>query len=471
MKFPRRIISVILCLCLCCPMVNTFADTIIPKGVTLKSDKVRELPEGENLLAGKVPLYFDFIPPIKTNVERTMLPPSTYMTDGDLNTDWLDSRKVFADYNNGDPIVYSNGEAQCSIIYFLEKVTDITKICLVNHPNPPLMTGKYEIYASKDLRTLFWRGSLVASIENFEPMDRQILDCNLKDITFVAIKVIYPAQPGSQDDVLKLTETKNNHYTRINEFAIYGTEGEKSEYPVIKNECSKTIVSKTAPISEGINITDNFLYRKTPEAYRNSGSGESKITLNDTTSLTDGYTVISENSKDWLVSAQKFAKRDQDKVVTMLGSDSYYVDVRLDAGEQKELGMFYIKHHYTLALRTYHYKIFASSSTDNLTSDSSLIAECYNTDASQEQYFMVANGETVKARYYTIRVYDPCFDYSAKVLDGTLSDVEKSVFFFFCPLLSDIGRTKQKSSDTEITRQSLINQQLVRFRLLLSAIV
>ena len=415
----KKLLCIILSFCLCCPMVNTFADTITSKGVTLQSDTVRKLPKGENLLSGKVPLYVDYIPPNKSYTERTMLPQNTNMTDGDVGTNWIDYKKVFADYNNGDPIIYSNGEAQCRIIYFLEKVTDITKICLINHTYQPLMTGKYEIYASKDLRTLFWRRSLVASIENFEPKDRQILDCDFKDIIFVAINVIYPAQPDSKDVVLKLTETTNNHYPRINEFAIYGTEGEKSEYPVIKNECSKTIVSKTTPVSKGINITDNFLYQKTPEAYCNSGSGEIEIELKDTTSLTDGYT---ENSTDWRVSALKFAKRDQDKIVSILGSDSYYVDVRLDAGEQKELGMFYIKHHSTLALRTYHYKIFASSSMNNLTSDSSLIAECYNTDASQEQYFMVANGETVKARYYTIRVYDPCFDYSGKVLASTLDD-------------------------------------------------
>ena len=159
MKNFSKLLCIILSLCLCCPAVNVFAASTTASGVTLQSDNVRELPEGENLISGELPIYVDYQPPNRSYLERTELPESTKMTDGDVNTDWLSSKLVFADYKNGNPEYYGDGEAKCYITFFLDNVIDITKMCIVHHQQFVLRTAKYELYAAKDLRTLYWPGS------------------------------------------------------------------------------------------------------------------------------------------------------------------------------------------------------------------------------------------------------------------------------------------------------------------------
>ncbi len=424
MKHIKKILSLILCLSLFCPAFSVASESSTSKEATVQMDAVRELPVGKNVLSDKIPLYVDYIPAGKTYVERTTLPTNVNLTDGNTSSEWLDSKLTFADYNGGDPVVYSNGEAQCLITFFLDKVTDIYKMCVINHPNKPLMTGKYEIYAAKDLRTLYLKNSRVAHIENLEALDRQLIKCDIKDACFIGIKVIYPCQPGSTDSVLELTEKKNNHYPRFCEFAVYGSEGETATYPATTNTCDKTVVSEISPVTEEIDITTNFLYGNTStEAYYGSSDGEKKIYTNDNKFLTDGVTnITASSSEDYRVSAVKFAKRDENDIVTTIGSENHYVDIRIDAGSVEELGMFYIKSHATQALRLMHYKIFASANVDDRTSASSLIAECYNNNGSQDQYFMVPDNNTIKARYFTIRVYDPCFDYSSNLFLKTEQD-------------------------------------------------
>ena len=427
MKKLTRLLSIMLCLCLVCPAVNTFAASSTASGVTITSDNDRTLPSGENLLLGQLPIYVEYTPPNQTYIQKENLPENTNMTDGKPATDWFISKMVFAEYKNDSPVYYRNGEANCCITYFLDNVTDITKICLINHSTVSLRTSKYEIYVAKDLKTLYGAESRIAYVENLDAKDRQIINCNnvqiAQDAIFVGIKILSPVQESAATD-FEVSATLNNHYPRICEFAIYGNEGELAEYPAVTNTSNKTVVSTTPPITDELNLKDssiNFLEGATLTAYKYSSnaSGEEKMDEGNTTTqyLTDGDITTS----DYHITTVKFATRDDNGLVTVHGSDTHYVDVRLDAGSPQELGALYIRHHNTKELRTMHYKIFASSSSDK-PSNSDLIAECFNGDATQDQYFMVSKGQSITARYYTIRVYDPCFDYNSKHLQNKGND-------------------------------------------------
>ena len=427
MKNFSKLLCILLCLCIACPVVSVFAESTTASGVTLQMDKIRELPEGNNLISGKLPYQVDYIPPGKGHVETTYLPENEQITDGDVNTDWLDSKKVFADYNNGDPIIYTNGESRCDLVYHLDKVTDISKICMIHHSASALMTEKYEIYASGELRTLFWPKNKVAYVENPDSMDRQILECNIQDVAYFAVRILCPTQIGDTSNTLEVTATKNNHYPRINELAIYGTEGDYAPSPYAENSCSKTELMEVAPNGEALDMTKSLFYGLEPKAYKYKeklfgflGTGEESVAANSKTALTDGDLTI--NGADWHVSSYKFAKRDSAGNVTVNGSDTHYIDIKLDLDSSQPLGVFYIRQHGTNGLRTMHYKVFASTTTNKRTAAESLIAEVRNNNGSLDHYFLVPEGQKINARYYTIRVYDPCYDYSAPALQALTDD-------------------------------------------------
>ena len=419
----RKIFCIILCLCLCCPAVNTFAASSTISGLTLKMDKVRELPAGENLIGGKLPYQINYVTPGKSYVETTFLPEGSGINDGDVNTEWNDHTKVFADYNSGNPIVYTDG-SRCDLIFYLDKVTDISKICLINHSTAALMAEKYEIYASSDHRDLFYPKNKIAYVHNPDSMDRQILEGSIKGVAFFGLRIIYPTQIGDTSDVLKITEYVNNHYPRICELAIYGNEVADAPSVNATNTCNKTELKETFSIANELEFTNsssNLFYNLTASVYAKYGDEfAGTIYPSNSTALTDGN--ISRGSADWLVYDKKFAAKDSSGNVVVIGSDNQYVDVRINARSAKNLGMFYIRHHDNQALRTMHYKVFATNDSSNRTAAENLIAEVYNNNGSQEHFLVVPKGKTINARYYTIRIYDPCYNYSDAILSGIETD-------------------------------------------------
>ena len=152
MKKCKRILCLLLCLCLCCPVFSLFARA---SAATVQTDNLRQLPAGTNLIANKLHYRVDYKSPSDSCVKTTYFHENASLTDGDLSTDWHDAQYVFADYNGGNPVIYTGGECRCDIVYCLDKVTDISKICLINHQNASLSTERYEIYASSELRSLF----------------------------------------------------------------------------------------------------------------------------------------------------------------------------------------------------------------------------------------------------------------------------------------------------------------------------
>ena len=263
----KKILCIILCLCLCCPSFSAFAESTTVSGLTLKMDKVRELPAGKNLIGGKLPYQVNYIPPGEGYVETTFLPESLNISDGDVNTDWLDSKKVFAKYNNGNPIIYTDGSSRCDLIFYLDKVTDISKIFLINHSKAALMTEKYEIYASSEYRKLFYPENKIAYFHNPDSMDRQILEGDIKGVAYFGLRILCPTQIGDTAGVLNVTATSNNHYPRICELAIYGNEVADAPSIYATNTCSKTEIMTTSPVAEGLDKTKSFLYGIDAKAY------------------------------------------------------------------------------------------------------------------------------------------------------------------------------------------------------------
>ena len=424
MKNFSKLLCIILSLCLCCPAVTIFAASTTVSGLTLKMDKVRELPAGENLIGGKLPYQINYVPPGKSNIETTFLPEGSGINDGDVNTEWNDHTKVFADYNGGSPIVYTDGSSRCDLVFYLDKVTDITKICLINHSMAALMAEKYEIYASSDHRELFYPKNKIAYVHNPDSMDRQILEGSIKGVAYFGLRILYPTQIGDTSDVLKITEYVNNHYPRICELAIYGNEVADAPSVNATNTCNKTELMETFPIANELEFTNsssNLFYNLTASVYAKYGDEyEGPISSSNQAALTDGN--ISRGSADWLAHEKKFAAKDSSGNIVVIGSDEQYLDVIITARSAKNLGMFYIRHHDNQALRTMHYKVFATNNSSNRTAAENLIAEVYNNDGSQEHFLVVPKGTTINARYYTIRIYDPCYNYSDSILSGLETD-------------------------------------------------
>lgn len=121
MKKTKFIVSVCLVInlffsCFHLPFANAITESLI-------SDNLRALPTdmGESIIAGQLPLYVDYACGIDAVSTRDVYPTKFQMTNGNIADDWFYSQAKFADYNDGDPIIYKNGEAFCNITFKLKK--------------------------------------------------------------------------------------------------------------------------------------------------------------------------------------------------------------------------------------------------------------------------------------------------------------------------------------------------------------
>ncbi len=420
MNFLKRALCVLMCFCLCVPSLDAIADTITTVDVNLQMDKVRALPEGygKSLLSDKLPLYMDYKSATAGNFTRTFVADSTdnfNITNGNTDDSWHMTKQVFADYNGGSPKIYKDGEAACRFTFKLDCVTSVTAICLINHPTSVLMAEKYEIYASSEYRKLFWTENRVAYVNNPDSCDRQLLTLNKNDVVYVGINIIFPCQTDVDTGIITLNASTNNYYPRISEFAVYGIEGDEVEFPSLQNTVGKTVLQPSLSDGASLDLSQSFLSGVSPKIYTKSTGGsvvDRTATTTTNAYLTDG----SINSGDWQGYSQRFAVS-ENGIQKIVGGENHYLDIVFDAGSEKELSVFYLRNHDRMSLRTAHYKLFASNNpysttSGGLTADTNLIGECYNSIGAQDNYFIVPEGNTLKARYYCIRIYDSCFDYS-----------------------------------------------------------
>lgn len=417
MKKRHKLLSLILCICLILPGFTYFvsaADT----GVVVESDNQRALPTdmGENLVANQLPLYADFYEHNNATAERTVNLDNFNITNGVLGDSWHHSQANFADFIDGNPVIYNDGSAYFNITFRLKKTTKLSGICVLHHPTRDMVTGIYELYASTDYRKLYWEENMIAHIDNDTADCRQIVTCNISEVNYVGMKFIYPAQLDANSEAMQVTASKNNHYPRLSEFSVYGKEQEtRAEYPEVTNLSSKTVVSEEPKNADILDMKDSFLYGvKETVTYRDGGTTDKTGTTNSDR-LTDGDIT----NGDWYTSNLRFFQKSSTGVVTNNTEKSnYYVDINFDAGAEKSLGLFHISNHKNTALRLMHYKIYASNNSESIVSDANLIADCYNYNGARDHYFTVPEGKEIKARYYTVRVFDPCFDYSSRQFWG-----------------------------------------------------
>lgn len=191
---------------------------VVKSGVT--EDNLLEIPSDNLLKSEKI-------------VASSNIFNSENLEDGSVNTD-CNSSKLFADYNNGAPVIHDDGTCSFTLYYDLGKRMNISKALVLNHLLLPLRTWKYELYAGNQSGTLFDENNKVADFTNGIGTRRQIFnfaDDTVKSKRYFGIKVIYPCfDRNNSFDVTNVTETQNNIYTRLSEFRVYGTpSGEQEE--------------------------------------------------------------------------------------------------------------------------------------------------------------------------------------------------------------------------------------------------
>ncbi len=424
MKIIKKLLSLVLCIGIVFSNFTYFVSGETAD-VVVSYDNLRSFPEnyGKNLLANKLPIFMDYYYVDRGNPVRTFVADSTdncNITNGDFSDSWHVTKQVFADYNGGNPIIYSNGETTCKFTFKLDKVTDLSAICMINHPTRAYMAEKYEIYASNEYRKLFWQESKVAYVNNPDSRDRQLITLDKKGVVYVGINVIFPCQIGAESEIT-LNAENNYYYPRFSEFGVFGTEGEEASFPTLTNLSNKTVAKDELLGEETIDLSKSFLKGVLSQVYvrgiDDSEAIDQTNTVPTNANLTDGNLVT-----DWQGYVQKFAKL-ENGLKKPVDNDNHYIDIVLDAGSEKELRLFYLRNHSRMALRTARYKIFASNkpySTNSygVATNSNMIADCYNNTGAQDNYFLVPEDKTIKARYYCIRIYDSCFDYGEKVFEN-----------------------------------------------------
>ncbi len=445
MKNLKKYLAFIMCFSIIASMANVVPMVVAYEGASVEFYNDQDIPTdlGENLIAGEMPMYGEFNSISAPNsVTEVLYPGSANITNGKTGDSSDFSGIRFAKSNeDGTTTFYDDGSVYYKIIYHLEKTIDIEKICLINHKNETLVTGMYEIYASRYRHELFSKDSKIIGVNNTENYNfKQIITCSdIKNINYFALKIIRPCSDSPKGGI-------GNAYPRISELCIYGDEHEKREViPQIENSCEKTNVSTSFEGSQLLDLKDpgkNFLYGKNEtnggirssytqwysewvwDYSTDSGRYEQVHRTMQYTTITQTADNVSKLTDGDVSTAGQcrysFISHDG---TSHIDDDDYYVDLLFDAGDEQELGLFYIKHHPTKALRTMHYRVYAFNElrpddSHYLYKDSDIIADCVNYSGVQDHYITVAKGHTVKARYYLIRIFNPCYDYTAGVLQG-----------------------------------------------------
>ena len=147
------------------------------------------------------------------------------LTDNDINTP--------VGFNNPTVRIHEKDDTISMHIYYdLGTTYSIEKLLWNNHKDKGLETGKYEIYASKDVNSLFLSRSKVLSYDNMVDGPNgttvsQLFTLKNEVIArYVSFHITYPIS----DWDYRITTTENNlSYPRLSELGVYGTEWDKPD--------------------------------------------------------------------------------------------------------------------------------------------------------------------------------------------------------------------------------------------------
>jgi len=426
------------------------------------SDNTTTLPEGygESVVANQQPSYIHYIEEYTSSGELTIrrqtkkYDEDINLTDGKTNADWRYGSAKFAKVVDGAIQKYTDlypGSYYMSITFTLKQITDITGFSIVHHGTPALRVSQYEIYASDYYGTLYFPENKIATIDNTNADQRQVLSgiTGAEDSLYFGIKIINPVNESATTGANYLTSA-SNWYPRIYELCVYGEE--KGTSPIMagisNGTATKTTVSATCDY-EQIDWTSEEQLQKNKLLGKTSEIVYSSVALSDKGYCDSGSSTSTANftdgsvSTDWASSTFPFNYEDSSgNAAYYRNNEHHYMDIFFDAGASIDVGMMYIRNHNNQDLRPAHYQIWASNSSSDYTEwqktyersgyfwnytytqthslgSATLLADCYNYTSQADNYFFPTDDLTGTYRYFLIRVLDVCHDYSSKTLVDT----------------------------------------------------
>ncbi len=141
------------------------------------------------------------------------------LTDENFENQVEFSKFKFADYNNGSPIIYENGERFLDLSFDFNTIVNVDAIALVNHPNTKRVTNKYKLYLSNEKDNLFDDANLMEDFQNVAGDRLNVFEVNSSDSKrYFGIRIIDPAFGE-----LTVDESINDVYARISDIAVFGS--------------------------------------------------------------------------------------------------------------------------------------------------------------------------------------------------------------------------------------------------------
>ncbi len=293
---------------------------------------------------------------------------------------------------------------------FLGEV-DVEDILVVNHKKTYLMTGQYEIYASKTKADLYDKDSLVARFDNSSSR-KQIQDFHfdtdkeLKNIKYVAMRILNPISEWFTDaanNLYKQESVKGAIYPRLFEFNVYGTWSDPNfdagDSTINLNDKS---IDKTKTFA-----WDSARFEFTDENGTVSVSMDDAYKAYDRDYTTATYMLGKKAFYDLKDGAAKSSK-DINDIKRVYNDGSRYLTVILEAETEVDLSDIVIVNHKNPLLATKSYEVYASGDRSTLFDPDSLEFTYNNYSGFQIQNLHYDEGKELKnIKYIALRIYDP----------------------------------------------------------------
>ncbi len=207
---------------------------------------VAALPKGV-ALDGLTNLGLPFTPRMNFTAngetQKSSITNISHLADGDLKTE-SECYTRFAEWVNGAPVYYTNGTHYFDLYYDLKSEADLKYIVVASNANVDLAIGRYGIFVSDSKDDIFDSDNLYVEVDNVEALKNgegiitnvicfdEALSGESSKCRYVGIRIYNPvANQGAGS--AEVTETNNQIYTRIREFAVYGNYIDPSFVPEI----------------------------------------------------------------------------------------------------------------------------------------------------------------------------------------------------------------------------------------------
>ncbi len=326
----------------------------------------------------------------------------------------------FADKDNS--VVFIDGTRRyLDYIYDLGAVCDISYISVVHGNNDALMTGRYQLYASKTESRKFTTDDLLIDFTNSKKSRSQTFSTtqgNKVYARYVALRILNPFQYGVTYD-LPLPggwPFRDNYVAsaRIAEFQVYGEYSEKMVKNSTWSKNDKTTISfpgkgsvSGGTLADYNSITnpanaDNFSLSVI--RYKNDGAGWVKYDTPswNVSALYDGI----GNRTDNFPGNGFFVDKENSKL--LLDGTRRYIDFVYDLGAIYDISDIAVVNGSTDGgLGMGHYKIYASEDEPRNFTEDDLLIDYINDETYRSQTFSTLPKKEIHARFVCLRVINP----------------------------------------------------------------